>query len=212
MWIHPSDRPWVETCGKKSPPLQIDHRTPRFPGFDKFHRKFRRAMSLSRWNAIVPDLFQHQTTAMKIRCITTATILALMLNASGEPVFTEKGSPEIEIRDGQGSLTSRLNSIVLGMFSIGGKRLKQTLTIRNLGNAALRNIEVRLTGKDAGRFEVTQTGKRVLSPGETTRFTIKFKSGTSGMRTARVKVLSNDSDENPFVISLSGWGEGGVPW
>jgi hypothetical protein len=112
-------------------------------------------------------------------------------------------------------ITSPLPEI--GVFQSGKKRglaSNKTLTIpasateveiriENTGNARLVDLQTLVGGQDAADFIVSQPEERGLEPRTSTTFTIQIAPGAQGRKSARVSILSNDGDENPFVLPLT---------
>ncbi|MES2659894.1 MAG: choice-of-anchor tandem repeat GloVer-containing protein [Verrucomicrobiota bacterium] len=82
----------------------------------------------------------------------------------------------------------------------------KTYTIRNLGKKNLTGIAVSREGAAAGDFSVTKPLKTSLAFGKTTTFQVTFKPTTTGSRKAELHITSNDTDESPFDITLTGKG------
>jgi len=80
----------------------------------------------------------------------------------------------------------------------------RTFTLRNPGTVPLLNLAATLTGANAGDFAVTAAPPATLAPGATADFTVTFTPGGTGARTATLQVASNDPDENPFDVALTG--------
>lgn len=80
----------------------------------------------------------------------------------------------------------------------------QTYTIKNVGKAHLTGITLKLKGENAADFVIKQPAKKNLPGGATTTFKVKFAPKKSGIRTAGLRILSNDSDEGNFAIALQG--------
>ncbi|MEO5913989.1 MAG: choice-of-anchor D domain-containing protein [Luteolibacter sp.] len=76
--------------------------------------------------------------------------------------------------------------------------------IRNTGAADLRNLTVAIDGADASSFKFTQPPSKLLVEGATTTFTVNFLPKVSGPKVAVLHIVSNDPDESPFDINLSG--------
>jgi alpha-tubulin suppressor-like RCC1 family protein len=90
--------------------------------------------------------------------------------------------------------------------SIGtGRSASKTLTIRNLGYGSLTNLAVSMSGTNGSDFSVSSLGS-TIPPGGSVSFTISFNptTGVSSPRTAALQILSNDVDESPFGIQLTG--------
>jgi hypothetical protein len=82
----------------------------------------------------------------------------------------------------------------------------QTLIIQNSGTEELTSLAVEVTGTDAADFTVGSLSGTTLAAGAEMQVTLSFAPKATGARTATLEVLSNDPDESPFLISLSGQG------
>lgn len=122
-----------------------------------------------------------------------------------EPVVVPVYTPEITIEHPENTaLISGVSALDFG--SIGtGRIATKTLTLRNQGNGTLTNLAVSKSGINSSDFVVSSLGSSV-SPNSTISFTITFNptGGVSSSRTATVQILSNDVDETPFAIQLTG--------
>lgn len=85
-----------------------------------------------------------------------------------------------------------------------GLSYTKTFTIRNVGSAKLKNIKVSLSG--SSDFSLVKPKVTSLASGAKTTFTVTFKPGSAGVKTTRLRIKSNDADENPFDVELSGTG------
>jgi hypothetical protein len=119
------------------------------------------------------------------------------------PVF----SPEIEIRDANGEpMTSGPAGILFDPTGLGTSAAVTTLTIQNTGNADLTQLNFALSGAHPGDFEVSSSGNSTLTPNAYTLLQVTFTPTATGNRTALLSISSNDADESPFVVSLTGEG------
>ena len=80
-----------------------------------------------------------------------------------------------------------------------------TFTIRNTGSATLSGISITKDGPNAADFTIGTVATSV-GVNSTTTFTVTFKPSAVGPREATIRIASNDPDENPFDIALSGTG------
>lgn len=104
-----------------------------------------------------------------------------------------------ELKDGKTAKSFGLCTVkVLGA--------KKTFTIRNTGNAKLSNLSVSIRGNNASSFLITSLRVNSLPPGAKTTFDVVFKPKVKGNQSASLRIKSNDADENPFDIKLSGTG------
>ncbi len=101
-------------------------------------------------------------------------------------------------------LTSGVSSSVFGSVVLNSPK-SRTFTIRNLGTVPLTGVSASVGGTNASEFAVTQPAATVNGGGSTT-FTVTFTPTASGTRNATLNIASNDTNENPFVIALSGTG------
>jgi uncharacterized delta-60 repeat protein len=86
--------------------------------------------------------------------------------------------------------------------------LTKTFTIKNDGEVDLMGIVVHApTGSAASDYTLDLTGTATtLIPGASTTFTITFSPSRIGTRNAAIVIDSNDLDENPFNLALTGIG------
>jgi hypothetical protein len=112
---------------------------------------------------------------------------------------------EIAVEQPSGTgLTSGVSSSNFGAV-VNGASKTRTFIIRNLGTVPLTGVSVGKSGTHSGDFAITQPATTVNGGGSTT-FTVTFTPTASGGRNATLSIASNDADENPFTIALSGTG------
>lgn len=123
-------------------------------------------------------------------------------------VGTIAPAPEIDVEQPSGTnLVDGTGSVDFGSSDTGVATSWKTFTIRNSGNADLTGIAITKTGVNSADFTVTTTGMlSTLAGGASTSFSVNFKPGAVGAREAAVHIASNDADENPFDIALTGTG------
>jgi Leucine-rich repeat (LRR) protein len=114
--------------------------------------------------------------------------------------------PEIKITHGN---TEILDG---GSFSFAdtaiGNSVDETFIIENTGNSdlILSNLPITITGNNADQFSVIQQPTTPIIPGGTSTFIIRFFPSSQGTKTAEISIDNNDSDENPYDITLNGTG------
>ena len=96
--------------------------------------------------------------------------------------------------------------ISLGNLLTGNASASYSFVIRNVGYADLSGLSVSKNGTHSGDFALGSLGVTTLPAGNSTTFTVSFTPSSGGNRSAQLLVASNDSDENPFVIHLGGFG------
>ncbi len=90
-----------------------------------------------------------------------------------------------------------------------GRKKPILFYVRNTGNSTLTGLATRLMGSHNDDFIVGELPVSSLAPGERTSFKVTFKPNSTGARNAAIRIFSNDSDENPFDLKLTG--KGGKP-
>ncbi len=130
------------------------------------------------------------------------------IRLAGSGAAAEGTAPEIAVFKAGSSLGLIDGSSQLGFDSvkIGTAGVTKTLFIYNFGDAVLSNLALKLDGVNAGDFTVSALAASSISPGSSQMFTVRFKPGVVGTRTAALHIASNDADENPFDIKLVGSG------
>ena len=114
--------------------------------------------------------------------------------------------PEIAVERAGGNLTDGSSSVNFGSVQTGSSSGNQTFTIRNTGNANLTGLSLSKSGGQASEFINSGLSTTTLAPGASTTFTVRFAPGSTGSRSTTFRIASNDANENPFDIALSGTG------
>ena len=105
------------------------------------------------------------------------------------------------------------STVIFGNQNLSTASAQKTFTIKNSGDTALHIHSVSVVGGNADDFSVTTAatlGEISASNGSTT-FSVAFIPSASGLRTATLRVLSDDADEGNFDIEISGTGAGTLP-
>jgi hypothetical protein len=123
----------------------------------------------------------------------------------GVGVVTE---PEISVQQPAGTeLKDGKSSKAFGASKVNKAAPAKTFIIRNKGKATLSGLKVSKSGNQKNDFTVGPLSKTSLAPGAKATFTVTFKPKAKGAREAVLKVASNDKDENPFEIEVTGSGK-----
>jgi hypothetical protein len=124
----------------------------------------------------------------------------------GEPKI-----PDILLRRGSTSLPSGTSSHDFGTVLLGQSSSVQ-LTIRNAGTGDLTVSDIYTS---SGEFTVTSAPVMpfTVAPGSNRYFTLAFIPATAGMKSATLSITSDDPDsfENPYTLTVRGYGETPVP-
>ncbi len=88
-----------------------------------------------------------------------------------------------------------------------GASSSKSFEIKNAGTLALNVTSTSLSGTNAAEFSIDSGGGSfTLQPDETSSLQVCFNPGSTGSKSAELAIASDDPDENPFVVALSGTG------
>lgn len=131
---------------------------------------------------------------------------------SQNTIVTPPQVPEIHVLDAAGgSLASGVASKACGSVQLGGVSSALAITIKNTGTVALTELGVTVDGTHSGEFAVSALGTTSLAPDASVTLNVTFTPGAAGNRTARLRIASDDANENPFDIALTGTGFTATP-
>ncbi len=116
-------------------------------------------------------------------------------------------APEITVKlSKDNTLSDGKSTVNFGSVKIGKTGPTKTFTITNTGKADLTGIKLTTSGANRKDFVISSLGTTRLAQGKSARFTVSLKPSAAGNRKAVIKIRSNDADENPFDIKLTGKG------
>lgn len=125
----------------------------------------------------------------------------------GYPAVAISPNPEISLQQPVGTeLADGTAKKSFGTVKLGSSSKARTFTIRNLGASELLGLAITKNGNHSGDYIITAPSKTTLPPGTATTFKVTFKPKATGTREAVIHISSNDNNENPFDIMLSGMG------
>lgn len=128
-----------------------------------------------------------------------------MAGAGAAYVFLLPPDPEIAVEQPVGTDVPDGDERSFGAVPPGGAT-NLTFTIYNSGAGSLTGLTVTKDGAAADDFTVTDGPVAPVEPGSNTTFTVQFAPTSSGEKRAAIHIASNDADEDPFDITLSGTG------
>ncbi len=115
--------------------------------------------------------------------------------------------PEISVNEpAKNQLVDGKATKSFGTVAVNKRGVSKSFTIKNLGDADLSGLKVEKSGANQGDFMVSKVTKSIVKPGEKATFKVVFKPTAQGVRQVGIRIMSNDSDENPFDINLTGKG------
>lgn len=116
--------------------------------------------------------------------------------------------PQLVVEQPSGTpLMSSISTINAGNLLIGQSSAAFTVTLRSAGGETLSGLSVTKDGTHAAEFSISSLGAASLAPGTSTTFTVTFTPTGMGDRTATLHIASNDANDNPFDIALTGFGQ-----
>lgn len=113
-------------------------------------------------------------------------------------------TPEITVLNGTANLTDG-GSVSYGSVTRGSYKTI-SFTIKNTGIANLSGIAASLSGGAVGDYAITTAPATTLLPNATTTISVELTPKAAGLRATTLRIASNDADENPFDVALSGTG------
>ncbi len=115
--------------------------------------------------------------------------------------------PEIEVRLLSGTnLKDGSAKKNFGSVRVDTTGAAQKFFIKNIGFAPLKNLDITINGPNKSDFIVSKLTVGKLASKDRTEFTVKFNPSKSGPREAAIHIKSNDTNESPFDIRLTGTG------
>jgi alpha-tubulin suppressor-like RCC1 family protein len=117
--------------------------------------------------------------------------------------FYGAAQPEIEVEVLEPNVTALNDQTSIVDFGsvIAASR---TFRVRNMGGLPLNNLSASIIGTDAASFILTNQPKSAIAGSDPTSFQVAFTSASQGAKSAFLEITSNDSNETPFRIALTG--------
>jgi hypothetical protein len=117
----------------------------------------------------------------------------------------DSSAPELAVEAPSGS-DLQSNSAFYSFGAVAqNSPVSKSFTLRNTIGGTL-NVSATTTGNQQGDFVITTAPAPTLTGMQSTTVTITFTPATLGTRTTTLQVTSNDADESPFLVTLSGSG------
>ena len=114
--------------------------------------------------------------------------------------------PEISVEQLAGpALVDGQGAVSLGSTVVGSAGITTEFLVKNVGTAPLTGLALVVDGPD---FSAASLGATSLAPGASATVELTFRPVAAGNRAGSLFIASNDADENPFRIALSGTGVG----
>ncbi len=166
-------------------------------------------------DAAANDYFSGYSVALDGDTILISTYLDSTTFPSFLPGFISSGhgsvyvfrfsDVEIAVEEPVGANLANGSASLFGDLNIGASTPAKTFTIRNSGTTHLMGVAVTKSGSNQTDFQLnTGSLTSTVPPGGTTTFFLTFAPSVAGNRSAVIQIASNDVDENPFEVTLSG--------
>ncbi|MGC4040203.1 MAG: choice-of-anchor D domain-containing protein [Flavobacterium sp.] len=115
--------------------------------------------------------------------------------------------PEIDIQGNGTSIADGTTAVSTANWTdFSNTTITRTFTIYNQGNTNLTLGAITFTGTNASDFAVTTPPVSPVTAFGSTTFTVTFTPSATGTRTAKINIVNNDSNENPYDFNLQGTG------
>lgn len=145
---------------------------------------------------------------------TRTAVVRILSDVPGEPPFAINLTgncllpvPEIGLQQPKGTnLVDGKTKRSFGTAKMQTKGKTSTFIITNTGDADLTGLSIVKEGNHADDFIAKAPAKTTLAPGASTTFKVTFRPWGTGTRKASLRLKSNDADENPFNITVTGRG------
>jgi hypothetical protein len=168
---------------------------------------------LDRWIDQAPTTY---TVGLSLSAGTHRILLEYYENGGGalaklsfDPLPPGDTAPDTSITSAPPALsTVTPRSLDFGAGAIGKRSAEQVVTVKNDGTANLSIASIKIVGANKNQFSkpTDKCTNKTLAPGGSCTVSVRFKPTSSGAKAATVTIPSNDPDENPANVSLSGTG------
>jgi hypothetical protein len=113
--------------------------------------------------------------------------------------------PEMDLKQSSTALADG------GSYDFGSKLLSSNtdivFTIQNTGTSALTlTTPITISGTNADQFSIQTQPTSPVTAAASTAFTIRFSPTSTGSKTATISIGNNDSNENPYDMTMAGAG------
>lgn len=145
----------------------------------------------------------------------TSQVEAMLGTGSNDTIFFQGFSvkkpgatakPEIVVEVAGTGLVDGTAEVKFGSVKRGATSKAKVFTIKNIGTAPLKALDITKAGARKGDFTVTALPAGELAAGASVTFKVVFKPSALGKCSPTLRIASNDANENPFDITLKGTG------
>ncbi|MBC3845552.1 choice-of-anchor D domain-containing protein [Winogradskyella echinorum] len=128
-------------------------------------------------------------------------------------IITQPANAEINIKGNNITIEDGfnapygLNNTLFGSTNVGATSPEKSYFVENIGASTLTLSgapRVELVGAHPGDFNITLQPSATVGSLADSEFRIEFSPTADGTRTATVRIVNNDSDENPYEFDIEG--------
>ncbi len=132
---------------------------------------------------------------------------AVYLSTNSGMLFTNQPAqvPQITMESSGSEINTGEGLVDFGQVEVT-QSSPRVFTVTNTGNLALMNLALSKDGPHAADFILTPPSETELNPAASTEFTVTFLPSGKGIRTANIRLTSNDPTEPSFLIQVTGTG------
>jgi hypothetical protein len=130
---------------------------------------------------------------------TTTGSYGVNVTLTGQPVT----NGDIEVTS-SGAAVAMNSTLAFGSATVSGTAVTKSITLANRGNGALAINGVSIS--PSGVFSLTTQPSSSIAIGAQSTFNVAFRPTATGAVSATLTITSNDPDESPYVVTLSGSG------
>lgn len=132
----------------------------------------------------------------------------LSVSAGGDHSMVLKGPvfPRIQVERLSGAVLTTDAASELLPATLVGSSVSAGYTIRSIGGAPLQGVSFAIAGANTNDFALTQIPESDIPIGAAASLSLSFTPTVGGNRSVQLVVTSNDPENSPFVINLSGYG------
>ncbi len=149
-----------------------------------------------------------RTVQVAFNPLTPGDKVAYVTVESNDPADPSVGIYLWGVAEGAPNIVLSPTSLDFGYQSVtAGPTASQSVSIGNTGESTLNIASVHITGANAADFAIAgDTGETALAVGASRTVTLQFNPAAEGNKTAALSVASDDPDDSPASVILTGNG------
>lgn len=155
---------------------------------------------------VTPSIGVQNLTAKLVYTDSMTSLKGIYTTATVHVTVKAAAAAEIDVRYKAVGIQDNKTTALFGMVKRRETSKAAYFTIRNVGKQRLTGLKATLAGSHPGDFRVIQPAVTELAPNAETTCRVLFAPTQTGVRKAQLRIRSNDADENPFRVLLSGTG------